>query len=114
MKPTAEVHGLYEQAVALNDHAFTAGQYAVAYHALLAALHCAEAGGDEAQLTDLSRRAKQLVAWVDARVSGGAWNVPRSVRPLTKDLVRQDDGRSAARSPEGGNVAHSVGGAVGP
>ena len=61
--PTAEE--LYRRALAMNKEAFQAGLLDGAYHALMAALHFAEFIGEDQPLLDISRLAKEQLAWID-------------------------------------------------
>jgi hypothetical protein len=55
----------YEQLLALNQAAFAGGHHEVAYHALMAALHCAEQARDLSRLADVSRRCREQLQAID-------------------------------------------------
>lgn len=56
---------LYQQFIALSRQACAAGQYAVAFHALAAALHCAIDAGDVRQVRELETIAEEQIDWID-------------------------------------------------
>ena len=57
---------LYRRLTAINQEAFTAREYDVAYHALMAALHCAQTLKDAHGLGDIERTAQEQLAWIDS------------------------------------------------
>jgi hypothetical protein len=68
-QPTAEqtLRKLYHQLMAGNLEAFAAEQYDVAYHALMAALHCAQPLKDVHALEEVERIAAEQLTEIDAR-----------------------------------------------
>ncbi len=56
---------LYEQLMAVNQAAFAARLFNVAYHALAAALHCARQLPDDQSLHAVERVAREQLAWID-------------------------------------------------
>src|SRR5438094_323903 len=56
----------YGQFLALNAALATAGHYEAAYHALMAALHCAEDAEHAARLAEVAALARSQQAGVDA------------------------------------------------
>ena len=59
---------LYDRLLALNREAFAAGSYEVAYHALVAALHCAIDLKAPQLLSGVARRATEQMTWIDDHV----------------------------------------------
>ena len=55
----------YERLMNITDQAFADRQYDVAYHALVAAMHCAEALGDEQRLSIVEQTAQRQREWID-------------------------------------------------
>jgi hypothetical protein len=55
----------YGQFLKASTAAFGAGQFEVAYHALMAALHCAEGTGDTGRLTEVAQFARETQATID-------------------------------------------------
>ncbi len=60
---------MYERLVSISTEAFTARAYETAYHALAAALHCAQDAGNEDQISGAGRFAQEQNAWIDANDS---------------------------------------------
>ena len=63
--PNAELSELYQQQLSSNQRAFTLGEYNVAYHALMAALHCAETLKDAHGLSEVKQRAEEQLVWIE-------------------------------------------------
>jgi hypothetical protein len=57
----------YSRALALNGQAFAAGHYEIAYHFLMAAVHCAQDLSDTRRLKDLSALAREQCNALDQR-----------------------------------------------
>src|SRR5579885_3569812 len=55
----------YDQAVALSRAAFDGRHYAVAFHAIAAALHCASDLGDDARLVEVGDIVREQAMWLD-------------------------------------------------
>ncbi len=55
----------YEQLMMLTEHAFADRQYEVAYHTPSAAMHCAEALGDEERLRVVQQTAGRQRDWIN-------------------------------------------------
>ncbi|HEV8191858.1 MAG TPA: hypothetical protein VGP82_10295 [Ktedonobacterales bacterium] len=55
----------YDQALALSRAAFAHRHYAVAFHAIAAALHCANDLGDDARLMEVGALAREQAMWLD-------------------------------------------------
>ena len=66
MPSSFDVDSVYTQLLAVSDTAAAAGEYEVSYHALMAALHCAESGDDAGRLADIARIARERLRSVDA------------------------------------------------
>jgi hypothetical protein len=62
----AIIRPMFEQILELNARAAAEGNYEAAYHLLMAALHCAERGGDSAALERLATLATLQGAAVEA------------------------------------------------
>ena len=56
---------LYQQLLEINRQAFAAGHYDVAYHALMAALHCAQPLKDVDGLGEIKRVAEEQLQYID-------------------------------------------------
>jgi len=56
---------LYQQLQAINHEAFASGEYDVAYHALMAALHCVQTLKDVQGLDEVERAAQEQLTWID-------------------------------------------------
>jgi len=56
---------LFNRALAINQDAFNAGLFNVAYHALMSALHCAELLESDQPLQKVSKLAIEQLAWID-------------------------------------------------
>lgn len=56
----------YSRLMQLNQETFAGEQYDVAYHVLMAALHCAEALDDVQDLREVKLRANEQLRWIDA------------------------------------------------
>ena len=65
----AEIGAMYERLVTLNRQAFEGSHYDVAYHALMAALHCAQEARDADRLAAVEVTATEQLAWIDAQAS---------------------------------------------
>jgi hypothetical protein len=57
---------LYDRLMAASGEALAAGHYGAAYHALMAAMHCAEEADDVPRLLDVARVAEEQREVVDA------------------------------------------------
>jgi hypothetical protein len=68
-KPNDTFHlsDLCQRLRAVNHDAFTVEEYDVAYHALMAALHCVQTLKDVRGLGEIARTAKDQLAWIDSR-----------------------------------------------
>ena len=66
MNPT-DLHKLYDHLLELNRPAFAAGEYDVAYHILMAALHCAESLEDASAVERIERLALEQLESIDAQ-----------------------------------------------
>ena len=80
-------HTLFAQIVGLNGIAFGERRYGMAYHLLMAALHCAEDAADEARLAEVATRFRDHRDRTDALVpphkySTGATHMGRSIFDL--------------------------------
>jgi hypothetical protein len=64
------VHAAYVQALEWNRAAFSAGHFEVAYHFLMAALHCAEDARDTAGLVEVGRLCGEQLRLIDANAPG--------------------------------------------
>lgn len=62
---TAVAENLYQRLFALNQEAFDAGLYDVAYHALMGALHCTDYLDSDQPLSEISKRASDQLNWID-------------------------------------------------
>jgi hypothetical protein len=60
-----ELRNLYQQFLDHNAQAFVGRQFQVAYHALAAAMHCAQALREHHLLAEVQRRAEQQGRWID-------------------------------------------------
>jgi hypothetical protein len=60
------VSDLFQRLMGINQEAFACEEYDVAYHALAAALHCAQSLKDEQRLGDVGRAANEQLAWIDS------------------------------------------------
>ncbi len=61
---------MYERLMAVNQQAFEAGLFNVAYHALAAALYCARQLPDNQGLHAVERVAREQLAWIDQNAPG--------------------------------------------
>ena len=61
---------MYTQLMAINALAFAKGQYEVAYHALVAALHCAHDLHDSNRVVAVQQRAAEQRHEIDERAPG--------------------------------------------
>ena len=66
MSSSDNSNDMYTQLMALSQRAFSGGQFAVAYHALAAATHCAIDLQDEEQLLEVERVAYEQIQWIDS------------------------------------------------
>jgi hypothetical protein len=66
MQADADLRLTYAHFLDLSRRVATGGHYAVAYHALMAALHCAEDAGDAARLAEVAGLLRQAKGVVDA------------------------------------------------
>jgi hypothetical protein len=64
--------GWYDRLMAVNAEAFAAGNWEAAYHALMAALHCAADLRDAGRLAAVSDVARGQQAAIDAKAPGHA------------------------------------------
>jgi hypothetical protein len=60
-----ELRALYQQFMDQNVQTFAGGRFQIAYHALAAAMHCAEALRDGSLLLDVQRSAEEQGNWID-------------------------------------------------
>ena len=60
------LHKLYDHLMDLNRSAFDAGEYDVAYHILMAALHCGESLGDASAVERVEQVATGQLESIDA------------------------------------------------
>lgn len=60
------LNDLYQRLMHINQEAFALEQYDVAYHTLMAALHCAQTLNDLAGLVEVERIASNQLEWIDA------------------------------------------------
>lgn len=60
-----DMQEMFEQLMRINEQAFAGHQFDVAYHALAAALHCAEASKDEVGLQRVQDVAAAQSTWID-------------------------------------------------
>src|SRR3712207_5973483 len=56
----------YEALMVMSEQAFADRQYEVAYHTLSAAMHCAEALGDERRLRTVEQTARMQRDWINS------------------------------------------------
>jgi hypothetical protein len=61
-----ELRELYQQFIDQNVLAFADRYFEIAYHALAAAMHCAEALGDKELLSAVQRSAEEQDRWIEA------------------------------------------------
>ena len=61
----AELLELFEHLLELEQRAFAGGQYDVAYHLLMAALHCGDDLRDARVLARIERLATERLTWID-------------------------------------------------
>lgn len=59
-------NNLYQRLMSINQEAFAGQRYNVAYHALMAALHCAQDLDDSQGLAEVERVANEQSSWIDA------------------------------------------------
>jgi hypothetical protein len=59
------LRALYPRLIALNAEAFAGREYDVAYHVLMAALHCVQRLQDVSGLGAVKRMAEEQLAWID-------------------------------------------------
>ena len=67
MTPDSDLSDTYERLLATSRAMTARGLYEVAYHALAAAMHCAEALGDSERLVVVEREAREQLMWIDDR-----------------------------------------------
>ncbi len=67
MTATFDVKVEYEHCLDMSATAFAAGYFEVAYHLLMAALHCAQDARDAAGLAEVGRKARTCLAEIDSR-----------------------------------------------
>src|SRR4051812_41801496 len=60
-----ELREMYQQFIDQNVQAFAGRQFEIAYHALAAALHCAESLQDGRLLSDVERSAGEQDRWIE-------------------------------------------------
>ena len=65
--PTQTLQKLYHQLMVCNQESFGAQEYDVAYHALMAALHCAQPLKDIHYLGEIERVARTQIAEIDTQ-----------------------------------------------
>ena len=65
-----DLHKLYEHLMDLNRSSFEDGEYDVAYHILMAALHCGESLGDAQAVERVEQTAIQQLEFIDTNVPG--------------------------------------------
>jgi hypothetical protein len=68
MTATTDLDLAYTQLLDLSGRMADAGEYEVAYHALMAALHCAESAGNAGRLAEVARVCRGYKLTVDALV----------------------------------------------
>ncbi len=56
---------IYDRLLTINEEAFNAGYFDVAYYALMSALHCAEFMETDEPLLKVNHIAKKQIAWID-------------------------------------------------
>ena len=56
---------LYQQLLTINEQTFQAGNYNAAYHALTAALYCAQDINSDEPLRNIIKTALQELEWID-------------------------------------------------
>ena len=61
------LHKLYDYLLELNRSAFAAGEYDVAYHIMMAALHCGESLQDASTVERIERLAIEQLELIDAK-----------------------------------------------
>ena len=65
MGTSDDLEAWYNQALALSHAAFDQRHYAVAFHAIAAALHCASDLGDDARLVEVGEIVREQAMWLD-------------------------------------------------
>jgi hypothetical protein len=60
----------YSQLLTVSSAAAAAGEYEVSYHALMAALHCAESADNAGRLVEVARLAREQLDTIDAGAPG--------------------------------------------
>ena len=65
MTTHSNLDAMYERLMVTSREAFSNRQYAVAYHLLAAAMHCAEDAGNSAALTAVEQLAREQMVWID-------------------------------------------------
>ncbi|MCL4297016.1 MAG: hypothetical protein KJ077_14860 [Anaerolineae bacterium] len=63
---TGNLDDLYQRLIQINQEAFAGEYYDVAYHALAAALQCAQHLKNIQYLVDIERLANEQLNWIDA------------------------------------------------
>jgi hypothetical protein len=63
-----KLRAVEDQLLRIGQQAFEAGHYEVAYHSLMAALHCASDDADEARVRRVELAANEQQAWIDRYV----------------------------------------------
>ena len=63
--PEISLIGLYDDLMSVHRSAFGGTYYNVAYHALAAALHCADDAFDLERVTEVEQVASEQLAWID-------------------------------------------------
>ncbi len=63
--PEISLIGLYDELMSVHHRAFAGARYNVAYHALAAALHCAEDACDLERVTEVEHLASEQLVWID-------------------------------------------------
>jgi hypothetical protein len=72
MTSASSNQAMYDQLMQINDKAFDEGNYEAAYHALVAALHCAIPLREGALLRELEARAREQRDWIDTQAADHA------------------------------------------
>jgi hypothetical protein len=65
-----EIRKLEDSLLRIGQEAFAAGHFEVAYHALMAALHCATDEGDATRVRRVGALAEEQRDWIDLHASG--------------------------------------------
>ena len=85
----ASLNGLRGAALELFTSAREAGQYEVAYHALCALLHAAEAMDDEATCQLVEQRAYECRDWIDRHAPEHKLSTPSAASRGHESIFRQ-------------------------